>query len=133
MRTAIRAILRALKSRDGELSLLFVTSEEMATLNHNHMGRRGPTDVLSFPAATMPTAPGLSQPIGDIVLCLQQIFKQARTHRRMRRTEFAHVMIHGVLHLFGFDHDKPENTRRMRQNEKQMLAEISKCLIGVFQ
>jgi probable rRNA maturation factor len=118
----------------AELSVLYVTEAEIAELNLDHMGKVGPTDVLAFPidAAEAEVVPH-NQPLnrgpdrspsdpGDMPLLLGAVAAaQAPEHAGTLDDEMALLLVHGILHVLGFDHDNPEATSVMRARELQHL------------
>jgi probable rRNA maturation factor len=97
-----RRTLRGEGVREGELSLSFVTEEEMAALHERYVGEPGPTDVLSFPQ-------GEDGLVGDVVVCPAVA---ARNNPDLA-SELRLLVVHGVLHLLGYDHEDPEGRRAM--------------------
>jgi probable rRNA maturation factor len=137
-----RATLLAQGVRGGtELSVFFVTVDEMAELNAEHMGASGPTDVLAFPidggevvdVVSGPTGasrgPDRSPPdrgdmpllLGDIVICPAVARDQAPQHAGTLDDEIALLVVHGTLHVLGWDHDTEASTLAMRQREREIL------------
>lgn len=125
----------------AELSLLFVTQDEIAVLNEEYMGAVGPTDVLAFPidAADVETAagpgnatrgPSRAEPdttdlpllLGDVVVCPSVAVAQAPSHAGNVDDELALLVVHGILHVLGHDHAEPEQTERMRSEELRLLS-----------
>ena len=115
------------EGRCGELTLTFVDAIEMAALNSEHMGRSGPTDVLSFPldgfdaeqddvAAVGPVL------LGDVVICPSVAAGAAPDHAGTLEDELALLTVHGVLHVLGHDHVEPGETIRMRTRELELLS-----------
>ncbi|HXD57077.1 MAG TPA: rRNA maturation RNase YbeY [Thermoleophilaceae bacterium] len=93
MREAALAALEAAGVDDGHLAIAFVRPEQIAVLNHEHRGREGPTDVLSFPIdGTDPVVVGPRE-LGDVIIC------------REHTTDVVEAVVHGVLHLCGHDHE----------------------------
>jgi probable rRNA maturation factor len=124
----------------AEVSLIFVDEQTIAALNKQFMDRDGPTDVLSFPIDAEPeptgrvpdgggTGPGepstseIPQLIGDVVICPAVAARNAPEHECATEDELALLVVHGVLHLLGWDHvdDGPE-AERMEARERQLLA-----------
>ena len=124
----------------AELSLLFISELEMAELNESYMGKVGPTDVLAFPidaaeieivvpAARGNRAPDRSPPdpgdmpllLGDVVVCPAVAARQAPDHAGTVDDELALLVVHGVLHVLGHDHDVPDATAAMRARELELL------------
>lgn len=107
----------------GELTLTFVDRDEMAALNAEHLGKAGPTDVLSFPLDPFgDDGPGPSL-IGDIVICPAVAAEAAPGHAGTIDDELALLTVHGVLHISGHDHADPDETRLMRARELELLQD----------
>lgn len=125
----------------AELSLLFVTVDEITALNEEYMQATGPTDVLAFPidAADVETAAGPghatrgpSRPdpdlsdlpllLGDVVICPAVAVAQAPTHAGTVDDEIALLVVHGILHVMGHDHAEPAEAERMRSEEVRLLS-----------
>lgn len=118
---ALAAAALAAEGCAGELTLTFVDPDEMAALNAEHMGSEGPTDVLSFPLDPFgDDAPGPSL-IGDLVICPVVAAASAPGHAGSLEDELALLTVHGVLHIVGHDHAEPDETRRMRERERELL------------
>ena len=96
---------------DGELSLSFVTDEEMADLHERYMGEPGPTDVLSFPM-------GEDALLGDVVVCP----REATRNNPDLGSELRLLVIHGILHLLGYDHEDEEDRRVMWAKQEEYLG-----------
>jgi probable rRNA maturation factor len=120
------AVLRA-EGATGELTLTFVERAEIATLNAEHMGADGPTDVLSFPldAAVDDDAAAAGQPrlLGDVVVCPAVAAEAAPAHAGSVDDELALLVVHGVLHVLGHDHATAAETAAMRARELELLSE----------
>jgi probable rRNA maturation factor len=114
------------RGRAAELSLLVVGPARSRSLNRRYRGRDYPTNVLSFPAAAAPAAAavGAGRLLGDIVICPQVLRREAREQGKPERAHFMHLFIHGVLHLIGFDHQRPAAARRMEQRETRLLRTL---------
>ncbi len=108
----------------GELNLLFVDLAEISELNRVHMGGDGPTDVLSFPIDDLhePTDPGDIRLFGDIVISPEVALAQAAQHTGDADDEVALLVVHGVLHVLGFDHAEPDDTVLMHAAERRLLT-----------
>jgi probable rRNA maturation factor len=105
----------------GELTLTFVDRAEIAALNAAHMGKEGPTDVLSFPLDDEPT-PGVPTLLGDVVVSPAVAEEQHPTHAGTLDDELALLVVHGVLHVLGHDHADPDEDAAMRSRELQHLS-----------
>ena len=111
-------VLAALGLPEGlELSIALLTPEEMATLKGRHFGEHVPTDVLSFPMD------GPEGPIfGDVLICPAVARRQARGLGRTFEEETALLLVHGVLHLGGWDHATPADEIAMSREERRILG-----------
>jgi len=123
---------------EAEVSLLFVDEAAMAALNEQFLGKRGPTDVLSFPIEDDPspagrspdfggTGPGTSlEPgpltlLGDVVICPAVAARHAIEHQVSLDDEVALLVVHGLLHLLGMDHEDDAEAEEMEALEQQLL------------
>ena len=136
MTDAVRETVRAaLDVRDTEVELTLCADAEMERLNFDHMGERGPTDVLSFPlhewlldgrGSHLTDDDGVSPPgpmlLGDVVIDLDQALRQAADGNWSVAEELVLLAIHGTLHLLGHDHAELEEEERMRALEHQVLG-----------
>jgi probable rRNA maturation factor len=119
------AVLQS-ECRTGELTLTFVDRDEIAALNAEHMGKDGPTDVLSFPLDSIDDDAGaMPGPVllGDVVVCPAVAREAAPTHAGTIDDELALLVVHGILHVLGHDHFEPEETRAMRDRERALLEQ----------
>lgn len=105
---------------DVELSVLLVDRDTMAALNRQHMGEEGPTDVLAFPMDLPGETPdGVPAVLGDVVLCPSVAAAQAPGSLEQ---ELRLLLVHGILHLLGMDHDVPEREREMTALTQRLLT-----------
>ena len=105
-----------------EVSVRLVDSEEMAQLNMNYRGKSGPTNVLSFPADLPPE---LDLPLlGDIVICAPVVAAEAKQQGKSATAHWAHMTIHGTLHLLGYDHIEEEEAAIMEALESAILGQL---------
>jgi probable rRNA maturation factor len=127
------AVLRILGLRRHELSLSLVDDAEIRVLNAAYRGRNRPTDVLAFAlteeaALGLPVAVGSSRHpvvLGDVVISIETAAAQARASRRSLGVRLDALLIHGVLHLVGYDHERsPAEERRMRAQERAVRAAL---------
>jgi probable rRNA maturation factor len=119
------------------LSVLVTDDETVRTLNREHRHEDKPTDVLSFgltelakpavddeePFPEFVLPPDVPRPLGDVVIAYPTAERQAAEHGRAVDHELAHLLIHGILHILGYDHYLPEEERAMRAREEALLAE----------
>ncbi len=104
----------------ADLALRLVDEREGRALNLHYRGKQNATNVLSFPAE-LPK--GVTLPLlGDIVLCAPVIAREAREQRKPLKAHYAHLSVHGVLHLLGFDHNDERDAEAMEAIEREILA-----------
>jgi probable rRNA maturation factor len=110
------------RAADSELTLRIVDEAEITALNHRYRGKDGATNVLSFPYQPLPgVESGL---LGDIVICAPVVAREAVTQSKSLEEHWAHITIHGVLHLLGHDHQQAEEAGHMEQLEAQLLGQL---------
>jgi probable rRNA maturation factor len=108
-------------SVSGEVSVLFTNDDEMRTLNKRWRNIDKATDVLSFPADG-PEIPNTPKPLGDIALGYETALHDSETMKRPFDSHVSHLLIHGFLHLLGYDHMTPEDAIVMEPLEAKILA-----------
>jgi probable rRNA maturation factor len=130
-----------------EVSVLFVDEESIAALNEQFLGKHGPTDVLSFPIEDEPgptgrspdlggSGPGTSPDeevlslLGDVVICPAVASRNAATHEVSLDDEVALLVVHGLLHLLGMDHENDAEAERMEALEQQLLTRFYRVSHG---
>ena len=114
------ALHAAKRRRDCELSIRIVDAEEGRQLNKAYRKRDYATNVLSFPAE-LPA--GVKLPlIGDLVICAPIVAKEAHEQHKALRDHYAHMTIHGTLHLLGYDHENDFEAEGMEALERRVLA-----------
>lgn len=118
----IEAALRGRRDADTELSLRLVDIEEMTGLNQTWRGKSGPTNVLSFPS-DLPDELNLPL-LGDIVICAPVVKREAREQGKPLDAHWAHMTIHGTLHLLGYDHIEQHEAEAMEAMETDILASL---------
>ena len=112
----------ALGSSPGEVTLRIVDAEEGLVLNRQYRGRDYATNVLSFP---VPELPDGTRPIrGDLVLCAPVIAREAEEQGKAPDAHWAHMVIHGCLHLCGHDHEERGEAEEMEALERRLLARL---------
>ena len=135
-----RAVLEDRRLRcEVEVSLLFVDEPSIAALNEQFLGRKGPTDVLAFPIEDEPLPGGRSpdsggsgpgtdaevEPLtllGDVVICPAVAARNAADHGVTVDDELALLVVHGLLHLLGMDHETDRDAEAMERLERELLA-----------
>jgi probable rRNA maturation factor len=110
----------------AELSILLVDEATMSSYHAKYLGEDGPTDVLSFPMDELRPPNDDEEPpeglLGDIVLCPTVTSRQAAEHGRTAAEETEYLLVHGLLHLLGYDHAEPAEKAEMFQLKDQLLA-----------
>ena len=107
----------------GEVSILFTDDAEMQALNRRWRGLDKPTDVLSFPAEG-PEIPGAPAYLGDIALGYETAMADAATMGRPAEAHVSHLLVHGFLHLLGYDHLESADAAVMEPLEAVILADL---------
>jgi rRNA maturation RNase YbeY len=114
----LREIQRQLKLEDAQVTVAFVSDAEIARWNQNYRHKKGPTDVLSFPAVTNGAPSKKSEKfLGDIAIAPETARRYAKKNARTLQQELRVLMLHGVLHLMGYDHES-DNGRMNRIEQK---------------
>jgi len=110
----------------AELSILLVDEATMSAYHQKYLGEPGPTDVLSFPMDELRPPNDDDEPpeglLGDVVLCPAITDRQAREHSRSPTEEAEYLLVHGLLHLLGFDHGAPAEKAEMFQLKDKIIA-----------
>ena len=109
-----------------ELCIRLVETEEGTSLNETYRGRSKPTNVLSFgiDEALTRIELGCPQPIGDIVLCVPVVEREAAQQGKPCTDHYAHLVVHGILHLLGFDHEEEVAAQDMECKEVAILRQL---------
>jgi probable rRNA maturation factor len=118
-------VLAALELEHAELSVLLTNDATIHALNHRHRGKDRPTDVLAFPLATRRMA-GLPRLLGDVVISLDTAARQARGRQRELFAEVRFLLVHGVLHLLGYDHGTRSEKREMDAMARRILRDVTR-------
>lgn len=113
----------------GELSVTFMDDAGIALLNEQFRNKKGATDVLSFPQHEGMEFPHMEDEnhtplIGDIVISVETAVRQAEEASHSLQKEITILLIHGILHLYGFDHYEPEETEEMKALEEKTLTKV---------
>ena len=124
---------------EAEVNLLLVSLEEIHEINREHRQIDRPTDVLSFPMIPYESPGDFSKIeqdednfnpdtgealLGDIVLCVDKVKEQAVSYGHSEKREFAFLILHSMLHLFGYDHMEPEEAAIMEQKQRDILEHM---------
>jgi probable rRNA maturation factor len=135
----VKKIVRQVIKAEGmpppyEVGLVFTDSETVKQLNREYRGVDEPTDVLAFYMLPQKGAddsfalpPDGVTRLGEVIISYPQAVEQAREQGHSPERELALLVIHGILHLLGYDHEEPEEEREMKEKERELLA---RCLPG---
>lgn len=121
VRSLVEATLKSEGIRDALISVAFVGRTAIARLNRDYLGHPGPTDVISFGMGReTPSMPA----IGDIYICPEIASRNARNHGVMPREELARLVVHGTLHVAGYEHadDETRTSSEMWKRQERILA-----------
>lgn len=125
IRRRTRIILDALKSPEAEISILLVDDLQIAAMNRKFLGREGPTNVIAFPMQEGRFS-GLSPDLlGDVVISVDTAHREARDAELDLEERLTQLLVHGLLHLHGYDHEhNTAEARRMAAKSRRLLAKI---------
>ena len=116
-------VLKDLACHEKELSILFTDNERIARLNDRYLGRKGPTNVLAFPMSGDPEPGVESGMLGDVVISVDTAINESEDLDEPLEHTIDRLIIHGILHLLGYDHEKSETeARRMEKEEARLMA-----------
>jgi probable rRNA maturation factor len=124
VRRAAEAAMLDNEAPPSEISVVLSDDEHIRELNKHHRGMDKPTNVLSFPPARMKTPAGAARFLGDIVLAFETIEREATEEAKPLKNHLSHLVVHGVLHLLGYDHEDEEEAETMESRERQILAKL---------
>ncbi|MFC1857789.1 rRNA maturation RNase YbeY [Thermodesulfobacteriota bacterium] len=126
IRRKAKAVLDALDSPDGELSILIVDDPQIAEFNKQYLNRKGPTNVIAFPMGAHTFSGQVPQLFGDVVISVETAQKEGSAAGIGLEERFIQLMVHGILHLFGYDHEKSEKEAvEMESKSNEILRRIS--------
>jgi probable rRNA maturation factor len=109
-----------------EVSILFCDDDTIAALNGRWRGQEKPTNVLSFPALPLQSGGVIPEqaPLGDIAIAYQTLVREAGASGKTAPDHLAHLVVHGFLHLVGYDHETDDEAEEMERLEREILARI---------
>jgi probable rRNA maturation factor len=120
----VKEILEKLKLEKGtEVSITFTNNEEIHQLNKEYRDIDRPTDVLSFPFYNSFNLP--VKMLGDVIISLEKADSQSEEYGHSFKREISFLIVHGILHLLGYDHHTPEEEKEMFGLQKELLQEYS--------
>jgi rRNA maturation RNase YbeY len=119
----LRRLFEDLDFHEGELSILFTDDKRIAELNQQYLKRQGPTNVMAFPMLSGSLPPLLSGMLGDVVISVDTAISESRASGEPLQRTVDRLLIHGILHLLGYDHEgSSKQALRMRKEENRLLA-----------
>lgn len=124
---AATPITRSLRDRlrtGTSLSIRIVGAAESRRLNAAWRGKDKPTNVLSFPSGVTRGTAGEPYPLGDLIICAPVVAREAREQAKTPAAHWAHMVVHGVLHLLGYDHEIDRDAQVMEAREMNLLAKF---------
>ena len=111
-------------SPDGELSVLLLDDTEIADLNYQYLNRQGATNVIAFPMTEGAFGDINPDLLGDVVISMDMAAREADILETTLETRFKELLIHGILHLFGYDHETDEADAREMEDKSEELFEM---------
>ena len=118
----VAAVFTTLERSPSALTVRVVGEEEMAKLNQRYRGQNQSTNVLSFPIEPLPDI--RTDLLGDIVVCGPVVDREAAIHHKLPIGHWAHMVVHGLLHLFGYDHESDKDAMEMEALERSVLKRL---------
>jgi len=127
IKQTVQVILDALDCPDGEISILLVDDPQIEELNQQYLNRQGPTNVIAFAMREGEFADLSPHLLGDVVISMDTAAKEAQIAATSMERRFNELLVHGVLHLMGFDHEtSEEDAQDMEGKSREILALIYK-------
>ncbi|MCF8095899.1 MAG: rRNA maturation RNase YbeY [Desulfobacteraceae bacterium] len=125
MRETARELLKALGKTEAELSLLIVDDEQIAEINKTYLDRTGPTNVIAFPMGDSGFTGEHPELLGDVVVSVETADREASDAGYDMEERFTELLIHGILHLLGYDHETNEqDAKKMAEKSQELMAHV---------
>ena len=128
MKEKAQAILNALDSPKGELSIVLLDDAQISMLNRDYLQREGPTNVIAFPMREGEFAEVNPELLGDVAISLETAEKESLDAGQSMPDRLIELLIHGILHLFGYDHENSEAEAEVMESKSLELLELLKSL-----
>jgi probable rRNA maturation factor len=135
LRAIAGKVLEMENQPDAEMGVVITGQDKISQLNEKYLGHEGPTDVLAFALNESPSEVVFPVPegddtlhLGEVIISYPQAEKQAMGHRHSVKKEVAILVIHGTLHLLGYDHGEPEDKKEMQAREKVIRKWVAENL-----
>jgi probable rRNA maturation factor len=123
-RQAVAAAGARLSTQAAELAIVLADDSAVRALNRAWRNIDKPTNVLSFPAAALPGPAAIRPHLGDIVIAYETVAAEARAEGKTLSDHVTHLVVHGLLHLLGYDHDAEDEAETMESLERAILADL---------
>ncbi len=121
----LKTVLSDLDCNEVELSILFTDDKEISILNKRYLERNGPTNVLAFPISGGPPPDPETGMLGDVVISVDRAISESKTEGETLEETIFRLLIHGILHLLRYDHEKsPEEADLMEKEQSRLLSLI---------
>lgn len=124
IKQTVQVILDALACPDGEISILIVDDPQIEELNQQYLNRQGPTNVIAFAMREGEFADLSPHLLGDVVISMDTAAKEAQIAATSMERRFNELLVHGVLHLMGFDHETSEDDARVMEDKSRELVNL---------
>ena len=125
IRKKMKTVLNDLGCREGELSILFTDDKGIAELNRRYLGKEGPTNVLAFPMSPGPPSDVSTGMLGDIVISVERAAREAEQWGGSHEDCIYRLLIHGILHLLDYDHERSlEEAGQMEKEQERLMSLI---------
>jgi len=120
-----KKVFKFLKNKNGDLSVNLVSEKKIRELNKQYRGKDKVTDVLSFSMMEKGRSKSEKESdLGDIFICEKQVKRQAKEYKVSEKEEFKRMLVHGVLHLLGFDHQKTSEAKKMFKLQEDIISVV---------
>ncbi|MEI6627371.1 MAG: rRNA maturation RNase YbeY [bacterium] len=123
LKTIVKVFASVLKIKSGYFSLAFISAEEMRKLNYSYRGKDKVTDVLSFEEFNDIPTDDKQRFLGEVIICPDQLKKQAKEYGVSIKAETARLLVHGLVHLMGYDHEN------VSQKEEQKMVTLEQKIL----
>ena len=124
IRQKAKTILNALDCPEGELSILIVDDPQIEVLNREYLNRYGPTNVIAFPMRAGRFSNIAPHLLGDVVISVETAVKEAKSAGISMEERFTQLLVHGILHLLGYDHEKTEQEAQKMEKKSNEILEL---------
>ena len=124
LKQKVQVILDALDCPDGEISILIVDDPQIEELNQQYLKREGPTNVIAFAMREGEFSDLSPHLLGDVVISADTAAQEARIADRSMERRFSELLVHGILHLMGYDHETSEKDARVMEDKSRELLEL---------